>query len=437
MIETILDEGWVHALSHYDTIYVGFSGGLDSTALLHCLGSIPSLASKVHAIHIHHGLSPHADAWERHTRTFCQQWNINCSTYSVTIPTNNNIEDQARKARYLYFSALLSHSDALLLGHHRDDQAETLLLNLLRGAGVDGLAAMKSKQKLGSGDLIRPLLTISRDQIMRYALHHELEWIEDESNQNERFSRNFLRHQVIPLLQKKWPAAIENITRAAIHCQSAKTNLDDLAILDCPELLHKSQLSITHLLSLNHDRCMNVLRVWLKQNGFILPTTHIFNRIINEVIRARPDASPLVEFGNICIRRFRNELYYVPLNTLIKSEGRVRWENFPQPLIFSSYILGVESASFGICIETSDQVEVYFRKGGETIQWHGQTKSLKKLMQEWSIPPWLRNQIPLVYVNNALAIVVGYAISDLFYEEATPKRKTVYIRKTPYRTKNH
>lgn len=400
MVESIFDGSWVTPLSQYSKIYIGYSGGLDSTALLHCLTLEPSLVEKIQAIHIHHGLSSYADEWEAHCKIFCDGLNIPFHVHHLQLQQKNNLEETARLARHEVFQSLISTDDCLLLAHHRDDQAETLLLNLLRGAGIDGLAAMKSTQEIGSIQVYRPLLSRSREQILSYAQQHRLTWVEDESNQNECFSRNFLRHRVIPLLQEVWPAASQNIARAAQHCHEAKINLDGLAQLDYPELKQLSNtLLIDALQGLSHERMSNVLRVWLKHNVNFMPSASTLNRVMHEVIASRPDAMSCVEMHDKVIRRYQNKLYCLSTSK-------------PVPLTLTRDAFPKE-----LHLPLSCQVDVRFRTGGETIRWKGQTKSLKKLFQQWQIPPWLRDIVPLIYVNGELASVVGYAISDGFLKE--------------------
>lgn len=416
MIDTLLDSTWIKRLSYYNVLYVGFSGGLDSTVLLHCLASEPTLLAKIRAVHVHHGLSPYAFEWERHCEQLCTAWSIPLSVHRVTLSRARNVEENARLARYAVFHSLLTQADALLLAHHQDDQAETLLLNLLRGTGVDGLAAMEDAQSLAQGDLLRPLLSYSRKTLESYAQQYNLNWVEDESNQDERFSRNFIRHRLMPLLQEKWPEAARSIARAARHCQDASKNLEALAKIDCSELaLHANQLSIAFVKQLPRERALNSLRVWLKHNGHQRPSERTLNRLIDEVVLARIDAVPLVSFGDVSVRRYRGDLYC--LKNVPRVTQTVVWSNFPNPLNLDASVgtLYAEASTEGFNIPLSSRIEVRFRRGGEQLRLGGQTKTLKHLLQQWQVPPWERDATPLLYVDNKLAVVVGYAVSDDFY----------------------
>ena len=363
---------------------------------------------------------------------------INFISRTVQFDRSANIEEGARIARYEIFSSLLTAKDCLLLGHHRDDQAETVLLQLFRGAGVDGLAAMMESGPLGKGTMVRPLLSYPREQLEHYAATHELKWIEDESNQDSKYSRNYVRHQIMPLITEKWPGVVANIARAATHCQQAKINLEELAIQDSPELVipHR-KLFIEPLKALSFERITNVLRVWLKKNQIQLPSTLTFQRLITEVIFASPDAVPQVAWDDIQVRRYQGYLYLdrIEVTSLPSS---IEWTNFPAPLVLEKYNLHLitEKVSKGLMIPQDAKILIKFRQGGEQFCWHGQNKELKKLFQEWGIPPWEREKIPLVYINDQLAAVVGYAVSDLFFSEDASQEVMHILLTDAFRPKN-
>jgi tRNA(Ile)-lysidine synthase len=412
----ILDKIWLDRLLQYERLFLGFSGGLDSTVLLHALSMQDTLRCHIHAIHIHHGLSPSATEWAQHCQAVCERLGVAMTTYQVEIDASNNIEAKARQARHAVFYSKLSASDALLLAHHQDDQAETVLLNLMRGAGVDGLAAMQAIQPLVKGCVLRPLLHETRATLQAYAETYGLSWVNDQSNQDEQFSRNFLRHRVMPLLKVKWPAALQNMARTAAHCQQAKLNLEALAEHDSVDIA-SNQLDCNALNSLPRPRVVNILRVWISNNGFYLPSEANLYRLIDELILARQDANPLVTFGGVAVRRYRGHLYCYKQTTNLQEN--IHWSQFPSPLTLGENkgTLWVEKARQGLIVPEHSQVEVRYRQGREQLRLHGQTKSLKKLFQAWLIPPWLRETVPLIYINQKLAAVVGYAISDEFYGE--------------------
>lgn len=414
----LLTAEWITRLAQFAKLIVGFSGGLDSTVLLHVLASYPVLRSKLLAVHINHGISPNASSWQKHGEQFCHNLGIEFISESVQFDRSANIEEHARDARYAVFTSLLTEQDCLVLGHHQDDQAETVLLHLFRGAGIDGLAAMAESGRLGKGELVRPLLDCPRSQLEHYAAVHGLNWIEDESNQDVTYSRNYLRQRIMPLLIEKWPAVAGNIARTATHSQQARLNLDALAVNDYPELLSaQNSLSIEPLLSLSDARITNILRVWLRNNHIQVPSTLTLQRLLHEMIFARTDAIPEVSWGEIVVRRYQQHLYLEKKNLLLPPSC-IEWTSFPSPLILENFCIRLQAKKYnqGLVIPQDAKIIVRFRQGGETIFWHGQTKQLKKLFQEWEIPPWLRERIPLIYINEQLAAVVGYAVSDLFFK---------------------
>lgn len=429
---SLLSSKWLARLAQFSKLIVGFSGGLDSTVLVHALAAHPGLKAKLVAVHINHGISPHALSWQKHCHLWCQNHGIKFITKSVQFDRTANIEEHARLARYEVFSSLLTTNDCLILAHHQNDQAETVLLQLVRGAGIDGLAAMTSSSRLGLGTMARPLLTHSRAQLEQYTLVHQLTWIEDESNENTVHARNYLRHKIVPLLIDRWPGVVRSIARTATHCQQAKNNLASLATSDCLSSLADSDspvLPIELLANLNFDRCSNVLRRWLQNNHIQVPPMTTFNRVIDELIYARADADPQVSWGDVVIRRYQNSLY-LDRKQLVYLPDSIEWSTFPKSLtigsvgkdqVESEINLVAKKVSEGLVLPPDAKMLIRFRQGGEEIFLHGQNKKLKKMFQEWGIPPWLRTSTPLIYINNVLAAVVGYAVSDSFFSKNSPQ----------------
>ena len=229
--------------------HIAFSGGLDSTVLLHLLADYARSHSTppLHAIHIHHGLQPAADAWPAHCKAVCDRLGIELSIVHIQVAPGASLEQAARDARYAAFRRILGPGEVLFTGQHREDQAETLLFRLLRGAGLRGLAAMPAQRQLGQGSLARPLLTCSRQQLHDYAQTHGLIWIEDPSNRDTAFARNFLRNDVFPVLQKRWPQASQNLARCAAHLGEAQGLLDELAEGDLTACREGAPLSLIHI----------------------------------------------------------------------------------------------------------------------------------------------------------------------------------------------
>lgn len=420
LIKQLLSDQWLECFAGYQRLIIAYSGGLDSTVLLHLIASHKLLASKSLVVHVNHKLSVHAELWQAHCKQQCAELGLAFESQEVAFDKSCNIEEGARTARYQVFSSLLTNKDCLLLAHHQDDQAETVLLQLFRGAGIQGLSAMSELSQLGGADLARPLLSYTRDQLHQYALDQGLKWVEDESNQSSQYARNFLRNELMPSIAQRWSGVSNALARAAQHCKQAQSNLEALALIDCPALSTKPNiLDIEQITALSKDRIVNVLRLWLKQNQVQAPSSASFLRLIDEIIAADADAMPLVSWSDIEIRRYRNKLYLQKKHQ-VQVPQTISWEQFPGPLTDQTnavYLTAIK-AQQGLKVPQQAQIEVRFRIGGEVFTWHGQTKKLKKLVQEWGVPPWLRNKVPLIYINNELAAVVGYAVSDAFYSNS-------------------
>ncbi|GGI80217.1 tRNA lysidine(34) synthetase TilS [Legionella impletisoli] len=418
MTKSPLTREWITKLAQCNQLYVGFSGGLDSTVLLHALSKESSLFKKLVAVHVNHGISPHASSWQQDCKQTAESLQIPFMAFKPDFSRNANLEENARIARLQVFSSLIKKNDALILAHHRDDQAETLLLNLFRGAGIDGMTAMPAEKPFGKGVLFRPLLQLTRKQLETYATEHHLSWIQDESNLDLDYSRNFIRHQIMPLLTTKWPSVVSNLNRTSLHCQEAKYLLNDLAWLDAKEQsLENPVLSLDTLKHLSQARLTNVIRTWLRMNGVRLFSTKRFQILLNDLVFSRTSANPSFTWDNVVLKRYHRSLYLLPAKSTSVPKY-IEWVHFPSALAIKGIgWLQASATEEGLCIPKESVIEVRFRQGGETFKWHKQTKSLKKLWQEWNVPPWQRDAIPLLYVNGQLAAVVGFAVSDDFYSQ--------------------
>ncbi len=408
-------------LAAFEQLWVGFSGGLDSTVLLHALHTDPTLRPKLHAMHVHHGLSQQADDWQQHCAQVCRDWSIPFRTEQVTLSRSTNIEAQARAARLQVFAPLITHNVCLILAHHQHDQAETVLLQLCRGAGVVGLAAMPEWLAFQGGLIARPLLHRSKQAVLAYANTHQLCWVDDESNRDVSYARNYLRHRVLPILQNRWPQVTKRLALAAEHMQQAQSNLIDLAYLDCPNLATIGQpLLLTSLQHLPMARLSNVVRVWLTNQVTIMPSYKTFQRLLLEVIPAQRDRSPSVAWAGFCVRRYRQALYLLTEHSA-PAMMPTDWLAFPAPLKVQAHFLQAQVAEQGLLVSEQTRVQVRFRQGGETLVWQGKTRRLKQLLQEWGVPPWQRGQIPLVYIDGVLAAVVDFCISDPYYSSQSAR----------------
>ena len=408
-------QNFIDTLSPHQKIWIAYSGGLDSHVLLHALAqSRPCL--NLQAIHIHHGLHVLADEWATHCHHICQQLNIPYQEIRVKVPIapRESVEANARVARYHAITQCIAPNDIVLTAQHANDQAETLLLQLLRGAGVAGLAAMPERRVLGQGTLIRPLLAYTRAELHTYAVQEQLCWIEDSSNADTRFDRNFLRHNIIPLLQHRWSRIQHVLCRAAHHQAEANKLIQILAQNDLDTCQGKTpdQLCLHSFLQLNYIRQKNVLRFWIKQLGLSIPSTRQLEHIFTDLVTAKEDSQPLVRWKGGEVRRYHHALFAMP--NVPKPPKSLKW-HIPQPLDLVLGVLTVTQVKGGLAIPADgDPLEVRFRQGGETFQWHGHRHFVKKLLQAAQLPPWKRAFIPLIYYQNTLVSIPNIGIADGF-----------------------
>ncbi len=292
-----------HTLHPHRQLLVAFSGGLDSTVLLHQLVLLreqdPSLTLR--AVHVHHGLSAHADDWVAHCRQICQQWQVPLVVHHVTLARGGlGVEAHARAARYQAFQDTLNAGEVLVTAQHQDDQCETLLLALKRGSGPTGLSAMAPSSAFAGSRLLRPLLNETRESLRQWALAHQLSWIEDESNQDDTYDRNFLRLRVIPVLRERWPHFSEAVARSASLCAEQEQLLDEMLAAELASLVAEDgSLAIAPLATMSPPRRAALLRRWLAGQQAPMPAREVPERLWHEVALAREDASPLSAAGGI------------------------------------------------------------------------------------------------------------------------------------------
>jgi len=409
---------------------VAYSGGCDSHVLLHALASLRErLEVPLDAIHVNHGLSPQADAWSEHCRRTCESLDVPLIEVKVHAHPGlgESPEAAAREARYAAWRDLLETGDGLLLAHHQNDQAETLLLQLLRGSGVKGLSAMAVCSEFAAGWLGRPLLDYSREALCRYAEQQGLHWIEDPSNFDTDLDRNYLRHKLVPLLRERWPSANLTLSRAARHQAEAAMLLAELGEQDYRHCRSETDdsLSVARLLTLNPARQRNLLRYWLADRlGLPLPDSKHLKRIVDEVLYASPDANPLVSWAGVEVRRYGGFLYAMTTRPTPGQPVPLDWDPLQQPeLHLPGQILRAEprqGAGLSLAQIRQHGLRVGFRQGGEQCRplGRGHRHELKKLMQEWRIPPWQRQQVPLLLIEGEIAQVVDYCLCESYAAQA-------------------
>ena len=406
----------LHELPQPSGYCVALSGGLDSSVLLHALGVLRErLSAPVTALHIDHGIHPDSSRWGEDCARLCAGLGIPLRQVVVALGCQkaDGLEGTARKVRYQAFKEALGEGELLLSAHHRDDQVETLLLQLLRGGGVHGMAGMPLLRPLGRGYLARPLLHTTRAELLEYAQAHGLHWIEDPSNTDTRLERNFLRHELIPLLVQRRAGVGRVLARSATHFAESAALLDELAELDLARCRVDEGLAIGPLHQLSPARQRNLLRYFIRQYRLPLPDQRRLQAIQCDLLTAAADAMPLVCWPGAEVRRYRDVLYVMPpLPPVPASNWYQDWDgqgDLILPAGLGHYRLEPMPAGLRADCVQGDGLQIRLRQGGERIRLPGQTQhhSLKKLLQQAAIPPWLRDRLPLLYIHGKLAQVAG------------------------------
>ena len=419
-----------HLPSNVRRLWVALSGGLDSVVLLHALVQL-KLPTPVTALHVNHQISPHAAEWQEHCAALCSAWGVEYITQTVVVePSGRGLEEAARTARYAVFEAHVREGDCLLTAHHADDQAETLLLRLLRGSGPRGLAAMARQRPLGQGTILRPLLDVKRSELESYAIAHQLTWVEDESNTDTHYDRNYLRQKVMPSLALRWPDYTRRWQQSAQACAESEQLLQELAAEDleraAPRLERQGcSVALAVLREMSVARRHNLLRYWFRQQRYAAPELVHLQQIDAQLIYGRADAEGEVRWGDVAVQRFRERLYVMPSLALTPMQELVLtpmqeeshpglWQltNKTEACCLSANAwLTFEycsSATPASCLRADiTQVELRWRTGGERCRPAGRAHSqtLKKLLQEHGLELWWRERVPLVYVGGQLAAV--------------------------------
>ena len=401
-------------------ILMGFSGGLDSSVLIHLLSQMRAkLNFKLKAIHVHHGLSSSADDWLNFCKEKCKLLDIEFYSEKVKIneKTSLGIEGEARKLRYKAIKKTQKH--VVALGHHQNDQAETLMLQLLRGAGLKGLAAMPefdSKRKFW-----RPLLNIKKDTLEKYAKDKKIEYIEDESNQDINFDRNFIRKKVLPLIESRYPSSIETMSRSAINISEGH-HLNELVALDDSKSIMSDDgkyLFITDLKSLPKIRAINLIRWWLSFNNLLMPSRRNIDELYKQILLIKRDTSLNLKISDdASIRAYNNKLFIVSLD-INPSKFDLKWsgqEELYLPNKTKLQFIKIKEGGLSLSKLGVKTLRVRSRAGGEKLKPFSDqpSRSLKYLFQTADIPIWERGQIPLIFAKNQLVAVPNLAIQHKY-----------------------
>jgi tRNA(Ile)-lysidine synthase len=401
-------------------LLLGFSGGLDSCVLLHLLASLRAECGfELAALHVNHGISLRADEWQQFCAEVCAVLQVPFGAQRVAVPLDGGLglEAAARAARY---AALLAQpADRVVLAHHRDDQAETLLLQLLRGAGIRGLAAMPVQSE-GNGRapaILRPLLDIPRATLFAYARAHHLVWIEDESNLDLAYDRNFLRHHIFPELEQRFPASRSTLARSAAHLAEAAALLDEVAMEDAARWIGRGRLDVAGLRVLSEPRAKNLLRHWLSAWVTNMPSTRRLQDIYRQLLDARPDAMLGIALEGGQVRRYRGEAWFEHSVSTIQPET-LEWHGESELRLPGGHLLFRHAMGVGISIArlAGDPLQIRQRSGGERLRLHphGPARSLKNLFQEAAVPAWQRMALPLLYQRDELIAIPGIGVSSVW-----------------------
>jgi tRNA(Ile)-lysidine synthase len=401
------------------SLCVAYSGGLDSTSLLAALVAARARAGfRLRALHIDHGLHPHSGAWAKRARTQARRWRVPCTAIRVQIErAGQSLEAGARAARYRALAGALAAGELLLTAHHQDDQLETVLLALLRGSGVRGLAAMSAVTPFGSTQLVRPLLGVSRAQLERFTRERGLAVTHDPSNQDERLDRNFLRLQVLPRVRARWPAAAVTASRSARHLAEAQGLLERGARAALAAAADGPALRVSVLRALDAPQRRNALRAWIVVRGLSTPDHRRLREIAGPMLDARADATPSVRWRGGELRRHGDRLFARAPGAAPEGIVAPSWDWRAQPelaLAAGGALALVPDARGELDLRSLPcPLRVCFRRGGERLARGAGHLALKDLLQQHAIAPWLRAAVPLL-ASGARII----AVADLWLDAA-------------------
>jgi tRNA(Ile)-lysidine synthase len=402
---------------------VALSGGIDSVVLLHLLHQLQKkYRFTLNAMHVHHGLSKNADTWVKFCEKLCMKLSLPLDVEYIQLPHKKSlgIEGEARRLRYE--KLLKTKTDLIVLAHHEDDQAETFLLQLIRGAGVKGLSSMAHFD--ATKKLWRPFLNTSKSDIESYAKQYKLKWIEDESNQNIDFDRNFIRSKVLPILKNRFNHIIKVISRSSAHLAEAQYLLDDLAKIDLKSCLksnnYNNKLQVKNLNKLSLTRAKNVLRYWLELNDQLMPSKDLLGELLRQVLHAKKDATLKIELSkNHEIRRYQDVIYLVRKNQQKQKNYEIFWNGESEIILPNGSKLAfkkVKGRGVDLKFLDNQKLKIKNRQGGESFKPDSKrpTKKIKQLLQESDLPPWERDFLPLIFIGDQLASVPNFGVDTKF-----------------------
>jgi tRNA(Ile)-lysidine synthase len=439
-MNTIIESALLSAINNYPQtpLIIAYSGGVDSQVLLHALAELKhakKISNRITVCHINHGLSANANTWQAFAEKECIKLKLTFVACEVNVKqkAQHSLEALARDARYQALYSLYDEQSLIITGHHRDDQTETFLLALKRGSGLKGLSAMASKINQGKDIILRPLLNVSRAEIVHLANQQQLKWVEDESNSDTRFDRNFIRQTIMPLLSERWPSITQTINRSSRHCLEGQLLLNELAEQDLAESqLNDQSLSVSELSKLSVARFNNLVRFFLTQHHYLMPSTEQLAQVYQQLF-ASTDKNPAIKVGDNYLRRYKDALYLTAdfknvsdwqTNVYFdkkqdKASGNVI--ELPDALGKLTFVNTQTAESANSCQQITlpaqgQKVTVHYCHNNPRClpDYRHHSRSLKKVLQELNIPPWERNRIPFIYFDDVLVAVVGYFVCQEF-----------------------
>ncbi|WP_114326389.1 tRNA lysidine(34) synthetase TilS [Candidatus Colwellia aromaticivorans] len=437
---TIIESALVSAINKHPKtpLVIAYSGGVDSQVLLHALAKLKhakKFPNILTVCHVNHGLSENATTWQNFAEQACQKLNLPFVACQVNVQpqAQHSLEALAREARYQALQSLYDEQTLIITGHHRDDQAETFLLALKRGAGLKGLSAMAAEARQGKDIFMRPLLKVSRAEIVHYAKEQQLDWVEDESNSDTRFDRNFIRQTIMPLLSERWPSIVQTINRSSSHCLEGQLLLNEMAEQDLANCqLSEQCLSVIELSKFSAARFNNLVRYFLAQHNYLMPSTEQLAQVYQQLL-ANEDKNPAVKVANNYLRRYKDALYltadfigvtdwqktiYLSDKQTVAMANEIELPDGLGKLTFSNnQFVEVSNSCQQIALPTKEQkVTLRFCHDNPTClpDYRNHSRSLKKVLQELNIPPWQRKRIPFLYYNDLLVAAIGHFVCQTF-----------------------
>ena len=417
-------DGWMANFGRPPRALLAYSGGRDSSVLLHLLHkwAVPA-GCALTAIHVNHHLHEEARCWQAHCEREAAALGVHCMTLDVEVATDNGrgLEANARDARYAALQQQMGAGDWLLTAHHADDQVETVLLNLMRGSGVAGVRGIAEQLEFGPGRLLRPLLDAAAADVADYARTHAICWVDDHSNADQQHDRNYLRAAVLPPLRDRWPTLTSSMGRSALHATEASALLDDLAGVDLGNSGDPARLALDGLQALSLPRRRNLVRFACRRLGLPTPPLRQLHVILDELVLAKADATPVVRWAAAEARRYRGHLYL--LSRIDSCEAAVGGT------LSCALPLELGPVQGTLCLKASEQggispalaetgLDLRYRAGGERLQpsGHAHHRRLKSLLQDAGVVPWMRDRIPLLYAADKLVAVGDLWIAHEFHE---------------------